>query len=341
MKKILFTYSLSHFVVDLLCAFTIFSIPRFHILEIDNMLFYIVLYWLLAFGLQFIFWEICDRFKKPKYFALLGIFLNITALLVLLFSPLLATILTWLGNALFHIWWWVISLNLWERKATIPWIFVSTWAMWVFLGTYLPLNYELSLFYFLGLWLISLILILFTKSPELNYKKLDDSKNTKLLIIICFFILTCICIRSIIGFIVPFTWKQGFVLGFIFTIAVLLWKAFGWIFGDKFGFEKTWIVSLSISSILLSFFSSVPILGIIWIFLFNMTMPITLVVLSNSFQNRYGFAFGLTTLALIIWALPYYGWYGLANEIVIFILILLSFFTLLSWLYFYRKLFKS
>jgi hypothetical protein len=48
-------------------------------------------------------------------------------------------------------------------------------------------------------------------------------------------------------------------------------------------------------------------LWIFGIFLFNMTMPITLVVISNTFQGRQGFAFGLTTLALIIGALPYYA----------------------------------
>jgi hypothetical protein len=53
--KILSTYSFSHFVVDFLCAFTIFSIPRFHPFEIEKMLFFIVLYGIIAFGSQFIF----------------------------------------------------------------------------------------------------------------------------------------------------------------------------------------------------------------------------------------------------------------------------------------------
>ena len=44
MKKTLFAYSFAHFVVDFLCVFMIFSIPDYHPLEVENMLFYIVLY---------------------------------------------------------------------------------------------------------------------------------------------------------------------------------------------------------------------------------------------------------------------------------------------------------
>jgi hypothetical protein len=53
-------------------------------------------------------------------------------------------------------------------------------------------------------------------------------------------------------------------------------------------------------------------------------MPITLVVISNTLQGRQGFAFGLTTLALIVGALPYYAKVEIANNFVIFGIILSS-----------------
>jgi FSR family fosmidomycin resistance protein-like MFS transporter len=82
-------------------------------------------------------------------------------------------------------------------------------------------------------------------------------------------------------------------------------------------------------------------LWILWIFLFNMTMPITLVVISNIFWNRQGFAFGLTTLALIIGALPYYARMEITNNFTIFVIILSSVFAISLGLIFYKKLFKS
>jgi FSR family fosmidomycin resistance protein-like MFS transporter len=140
---------------------------------------------------------------------------------------------------------------------------------------------------------------------------------------------------------VVFPWKIGFVLGFVFTLGVIFGKSFGWVLADKFGFGKVWITSLLISSFLLSFWAENPYLWILWIFLFNMTMPITLVVISNTLKGRQGFAFGLTTLALIIWALPYYSKMEIMNNFIIFGVILSSVFAVYVGLIFYKKYFKS
>ena len=76
---------------------------------------------------------------------------------------------------------------------------------------------------------------------------------------------------------------------------------------DRFGFEKMGIGSLGIAAVLLGFCTIHPVLGLLGIFLFNITMPITLVALVNALKGRPGLAFGLTTLALILGALPYYA----------------------------------
>jgi FSR family fosmidomycin resistance protein-like MFS transporter len=44
--------------------------------------------------------------------------------------------------------------------------------------------------------------------------------------------------------------------------------------------------------------------AILGIFLFNLTMPVTLAAIANMLPGRAGLAFGLTTLALIIGAYP-------------------------------------
>jgi FSR family fosmidomycin resistance protein-like MFS transporter len=103
----------------------------------------------------------------------------------------------------------------------------------------------------------------------------------------------------------------------------MLGKALGGILADKFGLGWVGISSLAISAVLLGFYSSFPLCGMIGIFLFNMTMPITLVMLANTLKGREGFAFGLTTLALILGAMPYYADFSLA-KMWIFLSIVLS-----------------
>ncbi|MDR2411729.1 MAG: hypothetical protein LBD88_04100 [Candidatus Peribacteria bacterium] len=71
-----------------------------------------------------------------------------------------------------------------------------------------------------------------------------------------------------------------------------------------------------------------------------MMMPITLVIISNTLRGRQGFAFGLTTLALIIGALPYYARMEITNNFVIFGVILSSVFAISFAIIFYKKYFK-
>jgi FSR family fosmidomycin resistance protein-like MFS transporter len=61
---------------------------------------------------------------------------------------------------------------------------------------------------------------------------------------------------------------------------------------------------LLLSAPLLAFGVSNPVLAIIGIFLFNLTMPVTLTAIANMLPGRAGFAFGLTALALVTGALP-------------------------------------
>ena len=69
-------------------------------------------------------------------------------------------------------------------------------------------------------------------------------------------------------------------------------------------------VSLLLSS-LCFLLGNHPVFGILALFLFNMTMPVTLCAMADLMPKHPGFAFGLTTLALLVgtavtffWAVP-------------------------------------
>jgi FSR family fosmidomycin resistance protein-like MFS transporter len=94
---------------------------------------------------------------------------------------------------------------------------------------------------------------------------------------------------------------------------------------------------------LLAFGAGFPVIGMIGIFLFNFTMPITLVVISNLLPGRPGFSFGLTTLALIIGALPtfFHCKYLFSGSWVLLISILFSALAIFIGLLLYNRINKK
>lgn len=319
--KLLSTYSITHALIDATCAGFILSLLG----HIDNSQFFymVIIYNIIAFGLQAPFGYIADILKKPVKVTLLGIILTGVGALV---SPIpwIGIILLGLGNALFHVGGGIISLNITPKKATAPGIYVAPGALGLAIGGVLGKTGYFNPLIFVGLLLIAGLIIWKLKIPNINYN--TKIKNYNYLEIIILFLLISIGIRAIVGLSLTFMWKENITLFFILITGIVLGKALGGILGDKIGWMKTAIGGLLLSAVLLAFCGGYPVLAIIGAFLFNFTMPITLVALSNSLPGRYGFSFGLTTLFLLIGALiVFLPIKKLINSnIIIFLLILIS-----------------
>lgn len=301
----LLVYGITHAVVDGICAAVIFSIFRNQIVGANDIIGLVILYNVLAFGLQAIFGLVADYFKSPRAIAFLGCVL--TSLSALTFSsfPIIAIILAGLGNALFHVGGGIISLNLTPKKATAPGVFVAPGALGLLVGTLLGKNGQFIVWLAILILVILCIAMFAIKKPEIDYKKeviVPDKFNYFEFILLL--VLFSIAIRSLIGSVLVFPWKTNLDLLIILTAGVVLGKGLGGILADKFGWIRIAVGALALSLPFLVFGSNVPLLAIIGMFLFNITMPITLVVISNILPGRAGFAFGLTTLALIIGTLP-------------------------------------
>ena len=145
------------------------------------------------------------------------------------------------------------------------------------------------------------------KKPEMDYlpEEIKESKFNHFEFILLLVLLS-IAIRSLVGSVLVFPWKTNIDLLIVLTGAVVLGKGLGGILADKFGWVKIAVGALALSIPFLIFGSNIPFLAIVGMFLFNITMPITLVAISNILPGRPGFAFGLTTLALIIGAMLTY-----------------------------------
>ena len=109
-----------------------------------------------------------------------------------------------------------------------------------------------------------------------------------------------IIVRSIGGSAIIYTWKSGFIFGLIYTISIVIGKAFGGLLADKFGLLKVALISLTCSTICLLLGYDIHIFAYIGILLFNIPMSITLTILENTLSKRIACAVGLNTMFLFI-----------------------------------------
>ncbi|MCM1536860.1 MAG: hypothetical protein NC254_00515 [bacterium] len=117
--------------------------------------------------------------------------------------------------------------------------------------------------------------------------------------------LRVVILRSYIGMAASFSWKSGVLAGTLSVLAVAGGKAAGGMLSAWKGSVKTAAVSLFLAAACY-FCSGVMPAGLAALFLFHMTMPITLYWMVCAFPQMPGFAFGCLTFALFLGFIPVY-----------------------------------
>ncbi len=295
-------YGAAHALVDAACVATLFASIALGSIELQNAALLVVFYDVLAFSTQPFFGLFVDKFKIPAYVAALGMLLVAIATL-LLQLPLWAALITGIGNALFHVGGGVACLNLAGGKATLPGIYVAPGALGLTIGTLIGKGGHFVAWPFILLLLGATALVLtIPKTQTPTPRRLPgDLKWFEAVILL---LLVSVAIRSLVGMSLVLPWKSNVTLLMALTCAVVLGKALGGVLGDKFGWVAVALSGLVASIPLLTFFAHIPAIAILGVFLFNLSMPITLIGIAEMLPGKSGFAFGLTTLALIAGALP-------------------------------------
>ena len=343
-KKIVSVYSLIHFIVDLASITCVLNLVKAYSPNLNNsiMILTVIIYNFCGFALQMPIGAIADKLNKNALVSASGC---IFVLIGYIFfkNPIFAAILSGIGNSLFHVGGGIDVLNICDKKATLSGIYVSTGALGVFLGTK-SLSWGFNKYWIMILLLVFAFFLLLKLYNDIKGTvsnvpvKLDNLNINAYIAIACIFI--TVALRSYVGMILSFEWKQNLILAFASIFAVIFGKMLGGIIGDKIGFEKI-SISLIISAICFIFAFDNPIFGIIAILLFNMTMPITLTCLSNILENNKGLAFGLLTVALFVGYLPFqFGILGAFTKIGLFCLTVLSSLILFIALINYNKVIK-
>lgn len=324
LKSVVPIYGLAHLLVDAICISGVLSLKDANNLVGGTFITLIILYNIIAFGTQPLFGFAADYYKQSKYIGLMGILIVFVAF-GFMSMPYILVLLTGIGNAMFHVGGGIVSLYATPNKATAAGVFVAPGAIGVFIAPYIS-DQTISLMP-LGIILLlcALILLRINYEPEIIYDEQEPEITNRFLWIIIALLLV-ICVRSIIGGALVFIWKSTLQMKLGALTVVVLGKAMGGILGDKYGFKVIGVGGLLISSVLLSLGMSTWFIAIIGLFAFNVTMPITLTALSNTFRRYKGFAFGLTTLAIVIGYLlnRYLSDYYSNNKGVIIAIILLS-----------------
>ncbi len=317
-------YSVSHALVDAACAATVFAIVASSQDGTRSLFQFIVIYDVLAFSTQPLFGLLVDTWVAPMYSAVLGILLVAISTL-LLAIPLLAALIAGIGNAMFHVGGGAISLKLASGKAALPGIYVAPGALGLTIGTLIGKGGHFIAWPLILLLIVSIVLILSLPKPETIAPR-ELPENLRWFEVVILLLLVSITIRGMVGISLVMPWKSDLALLVALTLAVVLGKAFGGILGDRFGWTNIAVSGLVISIPLLTFFAQIPTLAILGSFLFNLSMPITLVCLARMLPGKNGFAFGLTALALIIGSWPAFTQLHIltSQQIFIFAAILIS-----------------
>jgi MFS transporter, FSR family, fosmidomycin resistance protein len=317
----LMVYSACHALVDASCAFLLFG-------AIDvrgDLWLNIVLYNAIAFCLQVPFGFLLDKFGQSKIVSIAGL-LCLVAAYAFIRTPLPAVVLAGIGNALFHVGGGQVALSINSRKAVYPGIFVAPGGIGLASGIYLSVSHIVfNLYLFPVSLLIMTAVLFFTKVPAFSLIKAPGKRiHTYVLIIVL--LMLSICIRSLIGLAINFPWRSNTNLFVILTLSIAFGKVTGGILADRMGWMKTGLFGLLLAAPLLAFGASYPLAGLVGIFVFNFTMPVTLVAISNVLSGQAGLSFGITTLALFMGAVPtftnYVGWF--TQQWIVFLFILLS-----------------
>ena len=286
-------YAISHFAVDLGCAYAVFS-------GSTAGYFGYLLYNFFAFAMQMPLGLLADRFRKNRWLAAAGTLL-VALLCCFPTFGMAGVIVLGLGNALFHIGGGLDVMNLSGDRAAPLGVFVSPGAFGLFLGTLWQGQNRLPVLFLL---LVCSAWMVFAPAGKCLPKNRELAFPDTAVLPWAALLFLVVILRSYGGMQTAFPWKTG-IWSWIAVLAVVLGKTCGGILSDRFGAILASIGSLVLAAALFCF-SPIPVCGVLALFLFNMSMPITLHTLAKAMPGCKGFSFGLLTFALFLGFLPTY-----------------------------------
>lgn len=294
--RIITFLSLQHMLVDFICALAMYNT----VLN-DRSAAGIIYYNMCAFALQMPFGLVADilqqndRKETPMWFVALAIVFLLAGCLM----P--SGILLGIGNALFHVGGGILTIEADNDESFAGrglGCFVAPGAIGLLTGSILKSHVSVIEAVTVALLTILLILIIREKyQPRITAFVPVESSGKLLTVMICCFIV--VVLRCYVGLLVKMPWKTTVLRVFISVLALAIGKTAGGFAAARFGMKKTVIVSLLLAGACYMLKDNM-IMGVCALFLFNMTMPLTLYMMSEKMPGLPGTAFGILTFALFV-----------------------------------------
>lgn len=291
-KKTILIYSFGHFVIDLASAYIILSVTD----SIAKASVYYLLYNFLAFALQLPVGLIADKLGGFSGFAVIGILSAVIGALTIR-APIVSVAACGIGNCFYHVGGGAAVLYRYEGFSKAG-IFVSVGAIGLFIGRIM--RTRVSVYVIIGILLFCALIIVIA---DRRYDRVNLSlkiKKRATAAVICIFTVTVL--RSYASMSL-FPAMPTFILSVISVVGIALGKALGGIFADIVSVKTVSVLSLLLSAICFILPNS-AIFGVLSMLFFNMSMPLTLTILTRVYRGAKAFAFGVLTLALFIGFLP-------------------------------------
>jgi FSR family fosmidomycin resistance protein-like MFS transporter len=298
--------SLCHMGIDFLCAFSLYRCFR------DRYEAFL-LYNFCAFALQLplgIFLDLWTDRKKKNYLS--GLAFTIIGIVLTIAGSFCSHMVLGIGNAFFHVGGGVITIREDDRNGLNGkglGTFVAPGAIGLILGILYhdsPLFAAVRLIASVVLAVLAICLSL-DRTEEVAKEQIPFVSVNGLfpLILLCFFV---VILRSLTGMAMTFSWKNTDLPTLCGTVALASGKTAGGFLSARFGMKRTIVISLLLSAIAYVF-GHTPTGGLLALFTFNMTMPLTLYLLAQKMKKLPGTAFGILTFALFLGYLPvHYGY---------------------------------
>ena len=286
---LLFFNSLSHLLVDALCAAAVLG-------QLDaypDLTAAIIAYNTLAFSTQCLVGLMTDRLKMH------GFGLTVSAVMViagyLMPSPWwLKTALLGLGNSLFHVEGGTLTLLESSGKPAKLGVFVAPGCIGLAAGTMYP---ECGIIFAPLLAVCTVCAAICAK--KCGCETLPEPKREADSVLLAVILLTlAVVVRAVGGCAVSFPWKTGAAAAVCMTLAVFAGKTAGGFVCERLGARKTAALSVIPAALLIAFFPQYMLPSLLGQLLLNLTMPVTLWLLYRAMPEAPGFAFGLAASAL-------------------------------------------
>ncbi len=275
----------SHFMVDFTCALLVANIAK------TDIALALLLYNFCAFALQMPLGLIVEHRFTPYKVASVGMIMVVLSW-ALLGAPEVALIVAGVGNALFHLGGGISVMNKSSRSGPLG-VFIAPGAMGIYLGAVLPQSWLMQA----AVVTATLAVVTWRRHEVPTSPPITQTLPPPYTAVFCIF--SVVVVRGFVGVVQAFPWKSEWM--FLFVLAVVVGKAVGGYLSDMFGSFAVGTISLTLSAVCFIFPQSVT-LGLLGMFSFQMTMPITLSAVAK--MTSKGFGFGLLTFGLFVGSIP-------------------------------------